>query len=132
MTGYNRYTGDQKHGNRYCHSCGDQTPIGFQHFHAEDLLKANDTLRDQLRTATAERDAAETECRAHRVQLERSGQDMSDLVTRLAHLQAALAKVRAECGRFNGSPSYGSTAFKDNVLRHVEEALAATGGKENE
>lgn len=57
--------------------------------------------------------------------------DCEALKAKLASALAALAKVRAECGRFNGSPSYGSMAFKDNVLRHVEEALAATGGKEH-
>ncbi len=35
----NEDTGDKKHGGFYCQKCGEQVPVGFQHYHADELLK---------------------------------------------------------------------------------------------
>lgn len=47
----NVWTGDKSHGNFYCHHCGDQVPIGFQHYHASDvphLEQKQSTINEQL------------------------------------------------------------------------------------
>ena len=36
---YNENTGNKEHGGFYCQKCGEQVPIGFQHYHADELLK---------------------------------------------------------------------------------------------
>ncbi len=50
---YNEYTGNPKHGNRYCNKCGNQVPVGFKHHHGSDvpgLLKQIQELEGKLCT----------------------------------------------------------------------------------
>jgi hypothetical protein len=36
---YNEHTGNKDHGSFYCKKCGWQVPVGFKHYHADELLK---------------------------------------------------------------------------------------------
>jgi len=36
---YNEHTGNKKDASFYCKKCGEHVPVGFKHYHADELLK---------------------------------------------------------------------------------------------